>query len=168
MITLSVIKSSLGSFAFIQIVHPATRFFGFLYIIGGSAVSVTVPLSNSLCAYYTRRNLPINFGIGAGVGSLSYSFASLGIGYLIARLGSDWMIWIILCSLMLLIFLVAGYPQIDQDSTEEQTADDREPEQSISILLFWRRYTFFSVTFCCPAVGGSWYDHYKYDSGKNG
>lgn len=48
--------------------------------------------------------------------------------------------------MILLIFLVAGYPRIDQDSTEEQIADEREAEQSISILLFWRRYTFFSVT----------------------
>lgn len=137
----------LGCFAFIQIFHPAAVLFGFLYVAGGLAISLTVPLSNSLCAYYSKKNFPINFGIGAGVGSLSYSFASLGIGYVIARLGADWMIWIVLCSLILQIVLVAGYPQINSERTGKRDADTGEPEQSVSILMFWRKYIFFPLRF---------------------
>ena len=142
----ALLLCSLCCFAFIQLFHPATGLFGFLYMIGGLTISVTVPLSNSLCAYYTKRKLPINFGIGAGVGSLSYSFASLGIGYVIARLGADWMIWIVLCSLLLLIVLVVGYPQINEDSTKGQASDGKKTKQSVSILMFWKKYRFFSIT----------------------
>ena len=85
-------------------------------------------------------------GIGAGVGSLSYSFASLAIGYVIAGMGADWMVWIVLCTLILQIVLVAGYPQIDLHRTGEQGTDDGGPEQSVSILMFWRKYRFFSIT----------------------
>lgn len=142
----ALLLCSLGCFAFIQIFHPATGFFGLLYAIGGIAASVTVSLNNSLCAYYSKRNLPINFGIGAGVGSLSYSFASLGIGYVIARMGADWMIWIVLVSLIFQIILVIGYPQIDQDSREERTEDDRKQEQSASLVMFWKKYKYFTIT----------------------
>lgn len=85
-------------------------------------------------------------GIGAGVGLLSYSFASLGIGYVIAWLGADWMIWIVLCSLILQIVLVTGYPQIDPDRAGNHDAEAGEPEQSVSILMFWRKYRFFFIT----------------------
>lgn len=142
----ALLLCSLGCFAFIQIFHPVAGLFGLLYVIGGVAVSVTVPLSNSLCAYYTKKGFPINFGIGASVGSLSYSFASLGIGYVIAQLGADWMIWIAMCSLILQIVLTSGYPQINPERTGKQDADAGEPEQSVSILMFCRKYIFFSIT----------------------
>lgn len=142
----ALLLCSLGSFLFIQIFHPAIALYGFLYVIGGLAVSVTVSLNNSLCAYYSRRNIPINFGIGAGVGSLSYSFASLGIGYVIARMGADWMIWIVLASLVFQIVLVIGYPQINQDGGREQTVDDGKQEESVSIIRFWRKYPYFTIT----------------------
>lgn len=103
-------------------------------------------MSNSLCAYYSKRNLPINFGIGAGVGSLSYSFASLGIGYVIARLGADWMIWIVLISLIFLIILVTGYPQLDRNIIKGVSEEDGKSEQNVSIIMFWKKYKYFSIT----------------------
>lgn len=142
----ALLLCSLGCFTYIQIFHPATGIFGLLYGIGGLTVSVTVSLNNSLCAYYSKRNLPINFGIGTGVGSLSYSFASLGIGYVIARMGADWMIWIVLVSLTFQIVLVTGYPQAAQDGEKEQTVDDRPQEQNVSLLTFWQKYKYFTIT----------------------
>lgn len=142
----ALLLCSLGCFGFIQIVHPIVGVFGILYTIGGLGVSMTASMNNSLCAYYSKRNIPINFGIGAGVGSLSYSFASLGIGYVIAQMGADWMIWIVLVSLVLQIILVTGYPQVDQDSKMEWAVDEGKQGQGVSIVIFFKKYKYFSAT----------------------
>lgn len=136
---------SLGCFLCIQLLNPGTEVFGFLYIIGGLAVSATASLNNSICAYYSKRNYPINFGLGLGIGSLSYSAASLGLGFIIARFGVDWMIWTVLGSLVFQIIFVLGYPPINT-GCKMITEVVREQEQGVSLIAFWKKYRFFSIS----------------------
>lgn len=56
------------------------------------------------------------------------------------------MIWLVLASLALQIILVIGYPQIESESREKQIADDRKREQSVSIVMFFGKYKYFTIT----------------------
>ena len=83
-------------FATIQMCRPSLVIFGILYTVGGLAITLTPPLGNALCVYYNERNYKVDYGIGSGVGSFSYSVATLSLGYVIAALGTDWMVWAVL------------------------------------------------------------------------
>lgn len=136
---------SLACFLCIQLLNPRTEVFGFLYMIGGLAVSATASLNNSICAYYSKRNYPINFGLGLGVGCLAYSVASLGLGFILARFGVDRMIWIVAVSLIFQMLIVLGYPKINT-GYESLTEADREHEQGVSLVKFWKKYKIFSFS----------------------
>ena len=116
---------------------------GMFYILGSLAFSITLPLCNSLCAYYSRKGSHVNYGAGSGVGSLSFSFGSLAFGYIIASLGMSAMIIIALIFLVIQFALVMRYPRIDPNErsvSAENTAD------SLSLFAFARRYKFFMLT----------------------
>ena len=74
--------------AMIELLPLALAVIGALYLLGGVTFSLTVALCNALCANYANRRYPINYGVGSGIGSLSFSFASLAMGYVLARLGA--------------------------------------------------------------------------------
>ena len=76
-------------FTVIQFCHLPRTVFGALYAIGGLLITVTVSVSNALCVFYSERGYAINYGIGSGIGSLSYSVSTFGMGYVIAYLGTD-------------------------------------------------------------------------------
>ena len=116
---------------------------GILYILGYLSFSITIPLCNSLCAYYTRRGLKVNYGAGAGVGSLSFSFGSLAFGYIIAGMGMRAMICVALVCLVLQFILVRCYPKIDPG---ERCAEDAAAQSSLSMLAFFKRYRMFMLT----------------------
>ena len=69
-------------FAVIQLLQPPLMAFGVLYVAGGLSLTSTTPLANALCVYYNQRGYAVDYGIGSGIGSLSYSFATLVILYL--------------------------------------------------------------------------------------
>ncbi len=133
-------------FMVIQICHVPLVVFGFLYVTGGLLVSVTMCLNNALCVYYSNKNYPINYGIGLGIGSLSYSFASLGLGYVIAWLGADWMVWIVMISLAAQIIIVLGYPKISDQKYTISEKDNRVPaKETVSMRIFFKQYKFFII-----------------------
>lgn len=115
-----------------------------LYVLGYLSFSITVPLCNSLCAYYSSRGYRINYAAGSGVGSLSFSFASLIFGFIIALLGPRAMILSVLVFLIIQIFLSLLYPPII--SGAPKTAASAPQAQSLSIPAFCRRYRIFMLT----------------------
>ena len=116
---------------------------GVLYIFGYLAFSITIPLCNSLCAYYTRIGCQVNYGAGSGVGSLSFSFGSLAFGYIIAQLGTRAMILVVLLFLVIQLALVLRYPKVQPNSASAGIA---QAEDSISLFAFMRRYKLFMLT----------------------
>lgn len=135
-------------FITIQLCHPPLMVFGVLYAVGGLAITITVSMGNALCVYYSERGYAMNYGVGAGVGSLSYSFATLGLGYLIASLGVDWMIWIVLISVLLQITITLGYPKLSEKTITPlpKSKDMDLSEQSVSIFSFFLKYKYFMIT----------------------
>lgn len=135
-----LIGISIISFGIIGLFHPVMILFGTLYVIGGLCQSITVPLSNSLVATCNEAGYPIDFGIGAGVGSLSYSFASLIIGYIMALLGADGMIRIAEIFMIFQLILVLRYPRIDRKKEKEKE------ENTLSLWKFFGKNRMFTIT----------------------
>lgn len=117
---------------------------GLLYVVGYLSFSITIPLCNTLCAYYSQHDYSIDYGAGSGVGSLSFSFASLIFGYIIALLGTSAMILVSLLFVALQLFLMTRYPKIQPEPC--RTNKSAQPEESLSIPAFCRRYRLFMVT----------------------
>ena len=132
-----------ASMTAIEWLNPALPVIGGLVVLGSLTFSMTVPLSNSLCAYYSQNRCKIDYGMGAGVGSLSFSVASLVFGYLIAQKGPSAMMLLALAFMAMMIVLILRYPKVQ----EEQAAGQGERgEESLSILGFCRRYRMFMLT----------------------
>lgn len=135
-------------FATIQMCRLPLVMFGILYTVGGLAITLTPPLGNALCVYYSERDYKVDYGIGSGVGSLSYSFATLSLGYVIASLGTDWMVWIVLVSLCTQLVITLGYPKIlERDVPARQAQSDAQQlGQRVSLWSFFLKYKFFMIT----------------------
>lgn len=118
-------------------------FIALFYILGYLTFSITLPLCNSLCAYYTGIGSRVNYGVGSGVGSIAFSFGSLSFGYIIAQLGAPFMIYIAQLALVLQIVLVMRYPRIRSGAQGKKSADHTD---SLSLLGFLRCYKLFMLT----------------------
>jgi predicted MFS family arabinose efflux permease len=118
-------------------------FIALFYILGYLTFSITLPLCNSLCAYYTGIGSRVNYGVGSGVGSIAFSFGSLSFGYIIAQLGMRAMIFVVLLFLIIQLVLFLCYPKVrpELEMNASQHQDD-----SISFFAFMRRYKFYMLT----------------------
>lgn len=130
----------------IQFLHPSVGVIGFLYGTMLFLSSITNSLNNSLCAYYSNHGCAINYGIGQGVGSFSFSVASLGFGYLMAWFGVDSMIWTVLTLAILMIITVLGYPQIDMSDIITRCEGKEQKDERVSLLVFFSKYKMFMFT----------------------
>ena len=131
--------ASLAAVEFLTLPQALTAF---LYIAGYLAFSITTPLYNPLCAYYSQHGHHINYGAGAGVGSLAFSFASLTFGFIIARLGTRAMMLVVFAFLVLLLVFMLRYPKIKP----EKAASSLSQQKSLSMFAFAKRYKWFMVT----------------------
>lgn len=146
----------------IQFLNPPLAVVGLLYGTVLFISSMTNSLNNSLCAYYTNRGCAVNYGVGQGVGSFSFSVASLGFGYVMAWLGVDSMIWIVFVLALFMIIVVLGYPKVEdlgvkkyEDNCEDLhncrnsavTAEKSAVmDERVSIIEFFGKYKLFVVT----------------------
>ena len=152
-IILRFLGVALLSLLAIEVLHPPLAVTAVLFVLGSLTFSITVPLSSSLCAYYSQSGYHIDYGMGSGVGSLSFSFASLIIGYMIAALGSSFMMLFCLAFIVIEILMVLRYPKIESaDPAQRQT----QATSSLSLWAFCRRYRRFILTLlgvlCLSAV----------------
>ncbi|MBR5301974.1 MAG: MFS transporter [Clostridia bacterium] len=134
---------ALLSFAAIEALPLPLPVTALLFVLGSLTFSITVPLSSSLCAYYSQNGHHIDYGMGSGVGSLSFSFASLIIGYMIAALGSSFMMRFCLTFIVLEIVFMLRYPKINSISA---AAVRTAAASSLSLPAFCRRYRRFILT----------------------
>lgn len=130
----------------IQFLDLPMILFGLIYGTGVLLISITNSLNNSLCAYYTNQNYPINYGVGQGVGSLAFSFSSLGYGYIMALLGVEWMIGLVLVLSIFLIIVVLGYPQLSEMGVKIKEDRKNKTEESVSLIVFFSKYKLFVFT----------------------
>ena len=131
-----------------------------LYLVGALLLDLSLPLLNALSVYYTDRGMPINFGLGRGVGSLTYALASVMLGWVLKRWGPDAMLGTTLGVYLLLVLLVLCFPRIPslrQGTSEPATfgpdtgvmpdeAPSMQQERPCTLPQFFARYRWFSVS----------------------
>ena len=132
-------------FAAILLFAPPPPIFAVLYLAGVLSFDVMIPLLNSTSIYYSLRKYPINYGIGRGIGSLAFSVASMGIGYIMELAGSDWMPRIELGLLALFILITLGYPKVD-GVIPETAGKEAQKQESCSLIRFFSRYKWYNLS----------------------
>lgn len=142
-IILRFLGTALCAFLIIELLHPPIAVTAVLFVVGSLTFSITVPLSSSLCAYYSQNGYHIDYGMGSGVGSLAFSFASLLIGYMIAALGSSFMMLFCLSFIVIEMLMVMRYPKVGEGARALPKA---ETSSSLSLFAFCRRYRRFILT----------------------
>lgn len=133
--------AALASIASIELLALPQAMTGMLYVAGYLSISITIALFNPLCAHYSQSGYQIDYGAGTGIGSLSFSFASLGYGFLIARLGTRAMMLCVFLFVVLQLLLMRCYPRV-----QPTDAAASRPDESLSIFAFALRYRRFMVT----------------------
>ena len=128
-------------FTAIQLVAVPQWLFGLLYLMGVFTFDAMMPLLNSICVAYHQQGCRINYGFGRGIGSFAYSLAALATGKVMAGLGADWMIWIVLVLLVANIIITLGYPRMKGPGSggEKQT-------ECCSIPVFFQRYRWYCLS----------------------
>ena len=128
-------------FTVIQLLPLPQWLFGLLYLMGVFTFDAMMPLLNSVCVAYNQQNYKINYGVGRGIGSFAFSLAALGIGKVIAGMGADWMIWIVLVLLAGNVAVTLGYPRLDAQELRE-----KQVSECCSIPVFFKRYKWYCVS----------------------
>lgn len=131
-------------FLLMQIIRPSALIFGILFGLGNFMLQITNSLNNSICAYYSNRNYSMNYGLGQGIGSLSFSFASLGYGYVMEAMGINSMVWIAMVLLSILAVITLGYPKVDDIVITDDF--NKKKEARVSLVDFFVKYKLFVIT----------------------
>lgn len=97
-----------------------------------------VPLTNALCVSYNQAGYQINYGAARGIGAVASAVSSLALGYVIARLGSKWMILVLTAFRFMCIVILLGYPHV-----EKPTASQKIASQGTSVLSFFSIYRWY-------------------------
>lgn len=140
-LTLVLTLISAACFASIQLLPLPEMLFGLLYLLGVFAFDAMNPLMNALNVSYMTNGYSINYGLSRGLGSLAYAFAALGIGKVMARFGSEWMIWISLGLLAINAAMTLSYPSLVTSVLKK-----KENREACSVPVFFRRYKWYCVS----------------------
>ena len=140
-LTLVLTLISAACFASIQLLPLPETLFGLLYLLGVFAFDAMNPLMNALNVSYMTNGYSINYGLSRGLGSLAYAFAALGIGKVMARFGSEWMIWISLGLLAINAAMTLSYPSLVTSVLKK-----KENRDACSVPVFFRRYKWYCVS----------------------
>ncbi|MDO5544856.1 MAG: MFS transporter [Eubacteriales bacterium] len=111
------------------------------YMAGIWCSDAMVPLVNALCISYTQAGYPINYGAARGVGSVAFALSSLTLGFIIARLGSGWMLLFLVGFRLLSILILLSYPAIEKPKQAAASS-----EESCSVGRFFTQYRWYCAS----------------------
>ena len=115
-----------------------------LYMVGIWSSDAMVSLLNALSVACNSAGFPVNYGAARGIGSAATAISSLVIGFIIAKLGTVWMLLFLLFARIASIATLACYPEIQKDK-----GLDAGKQQSCSVLYFFAHYRWY----CFSLVG---------------
>ena len=110
------------------------------YGLGIWSSDVMSPLLNALSVAYNEGGYPINYGAARSLGSVATAVSNLVLGYVLARLGSAWMLVFLLVPRLCCIVSLWGFPALAWAAAGERKAD------TTSIPVFFRRYPVYCVS----------------------
>lgn len=113
---------------------------GVLYTIGIWCGNAMIPLLSALSVAYNQGEYAINYGVARGIGAAATALSSLALGHIIARLGSTWMLLLVISAWGVYMVALAGYPRIPK------TAATGNTQKSCSIPRFFARYRWYCAS----------------------
>lgn len=114
---------------------------GICYMAGIWSSDAMVPLLNALSVAYDQAGHPINYGAARGIGSAASAVSSLILGFVIAQLGSVWMLLFLIGFRLLSMIVLAGYPKISKPA-----APGTAEQKSCSIPYFFAHYKWYCIS----------------------
>lgn len=139
LISLSVL--CIASFGMQLIPNLPLPFTGLLYAIGLLSSDSMQPLINALYVSYHQAGYPINYGMARGIGSAASAISSLVLGYIFAKIGSLWMLFLLIFFRFLYVLTLAAYPKI-----QKQSVSPNKAAQSSSIWYFFSQYRWYCIS----------------------
>ena len=119
---------------------------GIFYMIGIWSSDAMVPILNALSVAYQEAGYEINYGMGRGVGAVASAVSALGVGFIIAKLGTVWMILFLLFFRAAGIFALTGYPKIQKSSARKSAVQEKKENNSCTLLQFVGRYKWYCAS----------------------
>lgn len=113
-----------------------------VYLLLSVVMHLLEPLLNSIAAYAFRHEIPLDFGISRSMGSVTFAFASLGLGFAVKHLGADSMIFF--SGLLTVCFVACLYllPRMRPDAETRKHSE----EQPCSLPRFVVKYPRYILT----------------------
>ena len=115
-------------------------------MIGIWCSDAMVPILNALSVAYEDAGYEINYGMGRGVGAVASAVSALGVGIIIAKFGTVWMILFLLFFRAAGIFVLIGYPKIEKNNSQKSTRETKKGENSCTLLQFVARYKWYCIS----------------------
>ena len=119
---------------------------GIFYMIGIWSSDAMVPILNALSVAYQEAGYEINYGMGRGVGAIASAVSALGVGVIIAKFGTVWMILFLLFFRAAGIFALIGYPKIQKNISKKSGKTEKKAEDSCTLLQFVKRYKWYCTS----------------------
>ena len=119
---------------------------GIFYMFGIWSSDAMVPILNALSVAYQDAGYEINYGMGRGVGAVASAVSALGVGFIIAKLGTVWMILFLLFFRAAGIFALIEYPRIQKNSSFKNRKTTEKTENSCTLLQFVGRYKWYCAS----------------------
>lgn len=114
---------------------------GVLYILGMWSSDAIHSLINALSVACNKAGHHINYGAARGIGSVASGTSALVLGYIIAKLGSNWMFLFLIVFRLISMIAVLGFPKLEKQVSAPGAAD-----KSCSIGQFFLRYKWYCLT----------------------
>lgn len=114
---------------------------GIFYMSGIFLSNMMLPLMNALCVSYEQAGYTVNFGVARSCGSAASALSALALGYVIAGLGSRWMLVLLMSFRLLAIALFLSYPAISGQNTAPERFQQQKRKGN-----FFARYPRFCAT----------------------
>ena len=118
---------------------------GGLFFVTATCQIACQSLLNAIAVSYTKRGLPVHFGIGRGMGSLGYAVTSIFLGRYLAGEAPIHVVWVLLFFLALATMLLGTLPKMPRLAlfAPTDTASEAVLDTERSTQAFFRRYPLF-------------------------
>ena len=113
---------------------------GIVYIVGMWASDAVHSLLNALSVACNQAGYPINYGAARGIGSVASGTSALALGYIIAKLGSNWMFLFLIAFRLICMIAVLGFPKLEKQQSSGAA------DASCSIGQFFLRYKWYCLS----------------------
>lgn len=124
-----------------------------IYILINAIEYTLNPLFNSLAMEYMNQGVPMNYGLGRGMGSIAFAVMSFALGFLVDTFSADVILPVFLLCYLLVIFSTCLFKEKLPVLSEEQRvlfgvtapSEKGEEKESSSLLAFFAGHKAFMV-----------------------